>query len=338
MSKKCVFIIPYFGKFKNYFPLFLESCSHNENYDWLIFTDNTDPYTYPSNVKKYSTSFEAFKKTIQDRFDFEICLDVPYKLCDYKPAYGFVFEEIIKEYEYWGYCDCDLIFGSIDSVMAEAFSAGYEKMFSGGHCTIYKNTYENNRRFMKASSKSGELYRQAYTSNRIFAFDEMFYNENVHTLFIEDGAQVFETDLAFNVSTDAYMFRRKYYCSGCKGWKEEPQNRYIVFAQGHIYASPMLRSWKYGEEYLYAHFQGRKFETIEKQKTADGSLIFLPGKIFLQHGYPSLLTCIRWEIEWTTKERFVAFCKKIKRKLFSQRYFPIEHNPYVEENLGEIKK
>ena len=35
--EKVVFIIPYFGKFNNYFQLFLNSCAYNKKFEWLIF-------------------------------------------------------------------------------------------------------------------------------------------------------------------------------------------------------------------------------------------------------------------------------------------------------------
>ena len=50
--KKCCFIIPYFGNFPNYFQQFLNSCKTNQDYDWLIITDNVENYNYPKNVKK----------------------------------------------------------------------------------------------------------------------------------------------------------------------------------------------------------------------------------------------------------------------------------------------
>ncbi|HFI0095249.1 TPA: DUF6625 family protein [Streptococcus suis] len=32
----CTFVIPYFGSFPNYFPLFLKSCGYNRDYSWII--------------------------------------------------------------------------------------------------------------------------------------------------------------------------------------------------------------------------------------------------------------------------------------------------------------
>ena len=37
----------------------------------------------------------------------------PYKLCDYKPVYGLIFDEDLQDYDFWGHCDVDLIFGDI---------------------------------------------------------------------------------------------------------------------------------------------------------------------------------------------------------------------------------
>lgn len=44
---KKLIIIPYFGKFSNYFDLYLYSISRNEDIDFLFFTD-ADVASYPS--------------------------------------------------------------------------------------------------------------------------------------------------------------------------------------------------------------------------------------------------------------------------------------------------
>ena len=332
--KKCVFIIPYFGKFKNYFPVFLDSCSHNCSYDWIIFTDNDDVYNYPKNVRKIRMTFDKFRQIIQEKFSFEINLETPYKLCDYKPAYGYVFEEMIKQYDYWGYCDCDLVFGSMERFLSNVLEAGYDKVFAGGHCTIYKNSFENNRRFMKANSLYGELYKQAYTNSRIFAFDEMCYGVNVHTLFLDDGARVFAKDLSFNVSTDSYMFRRKYFNENNNMWIEESENKYIVYDEGHVYAGSMKMKSEPHQEYLYVHFQNRKFKIDDTQNSSTRHVVFLPEKILCYNEMPKDSSLFAWNVKCLTINRFLEFCRKYKRKLFNPQFFYVNHNPYEEESNG----
>ena len=92
-TKKCVFILPYFGKFNNYFPLFLKSCEKNPTYNWLIFTDCKEKYNYPENVDVVDMTLQELKKKAEDKFGFQISMETPYKLCDYKPAYGEIFSK-----------------------------------------------------------------------------------------------------------------------------------------------------------------------------------------------------------------------------------------------------
>ena len=90
---KIAVIIPYFGKFPNYFELFLKSCKMNPTIDWIIFTDSKENYHYPANVRRIETTFEELKSRFQKKFDFKIALDSPYKLCDYKVMTGYLFED-----------------------------------------------------------------------------------------------------------------------------------------------------------------------------------------------------------------------------------------------------
>lgn len=70
--KKCVLIIPYFGKFHNYFQLFLNSCGQNPEFDWLIFTDDRRDFVYPDNVRVHYCEFRDIQELFQSKFDFPI--------------------------------------------------------------------------------------------------------------------------------------------------------------------------------------------------------------------------------------------------------------------------
>lgn len=195
--KKCVLILPYFGKFNNYFQLFLNSCAYNKNYHWLIITDSLQSFMYPVNCTVVRMSFNECKEHIQDKFDFEIRLEKPYKLCDYKPAYGYIFEEYIYDYDYWGHCDNDIIFGDMSKFLNHLLEQDFDKLFAAGHLTLYKNTPENNRCFM--NNLNGEKsYKTVYQSDEIFAFDEDFQNFNVHRIFQQQGKHVYGEDFSLN--------------------------------------------------------------------------------------------------------------------------------------------
>ena len=38
-DKKIAFVVPYYGKFPDYFPLWLKTCGTNPTIDFLLFTD-----------------------------------------------------------------------------------------------------------------------------------------------------------------------------------------------------------------------------------------------------------------------------------------------------------
>ena len=261
-------ILPYFGKFNNYFPLFLKSCGYNPSYDFLIFTDNTDFYNYPQNVHVVPMTLNEFRANASQKLGFEPCIPTAYKLCDFKPAYGFLFEDYIQDYEYWGHCDCDLVFGNLEKVLSPVLDKDYDKIFAAGHLTIYKNTFDNNRRFMK-SLEGREIYREAFTTSRIYVFDENVRCSmnsdrlNVHTLFRDNDAKIYEKDLSFNVSPKKAKITRTAYNPQTQKFEED--HRYANLARYYLCADGLLVvSWNKDHavvnthQYLYMHLQSRR--------------------------------------------------------------------------------
>lgn len=205
--KKVAFIVPYFGKLPNYFQLFLNSCRLNKNFKWIIVTDDKTSYSWPQNVQKIDMSFEDLRQRIQSKFDFRIELPTPYKLCDYKPTYGYIFEDLIQDYPFWGYCDIDTIMGKLDNFLSSDFLNQYDKLFELGHMTIFKNTFENNRMFMKKIGGSFP-YKEALTSEDIFVFDEVSQKNSlsINDIFLQNGKNVFAADWSYNVSVTTTAF------------------------------------------------------------------------------------------------------------------------------------
>ena len=105
--KTIAYIIPYFGKLPEMFDLWLKSCALNPTIDWLLFTNDKTEHQYPNNVKVTYMTFTELVSKIQSKFPFKILVPSPYRLCDYKVAYGHIFEEELNNYDYWGYCDLD---------------------------------------------------------------------------------------------------------------------------------------------------------------------------------------------------------------------------------------
>lgn len=168
-------IIVYFGDFPDYFQLWLNSCRYNSSIDFLIFTDNDMSYDVPSNVKFIKTNLKKIKEIAQRKFDFNISLEYSYKLCDYKPAYGLIFEEYLTNYDFWGYCDIDVIFGNLRKFLDEDYLCNYDKIYRAGHFTLYKNDEKNKLGFEKIMDENnGYLYKSVFSTDSSFYFDEFY--------------------------------------------------------------------------------------------------------------------------------------------------------------------
>ncbi len=70
-NKRCVLILPYFGQFNNYFPLFLKSCEANPTYTWMIFTDNEFKYACPENVHVIKSHLMKYVRA-NEKFGFKL--------------------------------------------------------------------------------------------------------------------------------------------------------------------------------------------------------------------------------------------------------------------------
>lgn len=139
MNKLCCFVVPYFGKLPSTMPFFLKTCEFNANYNWIIFTDDRTAYPYPLNVQVEYCSFADIVALVNDKIGYQVKLKNPQKLCDMKPAYGYIFEEYLKDFDYWGYCDLDEYFGDLNHFISSERLTDFEKIYSLGHMTIFKN-------------------------------------------------------------------------------------------------------------------------------------------------------------------------------------------------------
>ena len=168
---KTAFLCPYFGTFPKHMQLWLNSCATNKDTTFYLFTDDKQNLNYPDNFIVKYTTLEELKEFFQSKFDFKISLSGVYKLGDYKPLYGYLFEDLIKDYDAWGYLDVpDEICGDVSEFVNEEAFKDADKLMTRGHMTIFKNTPEINRRFMANTGESFN-YRDLFSSEHFFNFE-----------------------------------------------------------------------------------------------------------------------------------------------------------------------
>ena len=313
--KSAVLILPYFGKFPDIFPLFLKTAAKNPNINFLIISDSEENIDYPGNVIVLSQTFSEFRELMEKRLGQTIVLEKPYKLCDYKPVNGYVLSEQIKQYDYWGYCDCDLIWGDLYSFIEPLMEKGYDKIFASGHLTLYRNTQENNELFRTLDE--GELFSKISKDNQIYWFDEDYKGKNnIHDLFLKSGKKVFTEDFSVNFNIDTNCFQRKMYSTENRTYIDIPyEKEQYYWDAGKIYQVKKKEETLAITEYPYIHFQLRYMHGVQSVLSEEQFKI-VPNRFLKHDKMPRTLD--EWKHErkvYFGGQRFIQLRRRIINKM-----------------------
>ncbi|MBQ7202772.1 MAG: hypothetical protein IJS03_02005 [Eubacterium sp.] len=310
------YVIPYFGKLPKYIKLWLMTAGCNPTVDFLIFTDDKTEYDYPDNVKVTFMTFEDMQKKVQAVYDFDICLERPYKLCDFKPTYGEVFRKELVGYDFWGHCDMDLIWGDIRKYYTDEVLSKYERVGFRGHSNLYRNTPEVCARY-RYHAKDCPSYKEVLSSDNNFAFDEPVMDAIYKELGIPfyskvDYANLSKYDYSFELTmqTEEEQYKNK--------------NQIFTFKDGHILRHYVYKDTLYTEEVMYLHYWCRP--TTIKVKNYD------PHKQLVI--YPDVTIESEAEI---TKEYVLSLCTQNRVKYYAKSIWANRKKLTIERIIFNIK-
>lgn len=135
---KTLLICPWFGDLPPWYDKYLENIKPLKamGYDFLM-----------------ERNLESFKKRVFRRLDIE-CPIVPGtgKVHDYRAVLGYLYNEELKDYNWWGHTDFDCVYGRVDNYMTDEFLRGID-VYSNhpnyicGPWTLYRNSFEVNNVF-----------------------------------------------------------------------------------------------------------------------------------------------------------------------------------------------
>lgn len=198
-----VLITCWYGDYPWYFPYFIHSCIYNPTVDFCIITDNLDEIVNkPKNVKVVFKTIEELKVIASKKLGFQVSINNAYKLCDYKPAYGFLFPEIVSGYDFWGHSDIDMVYGNIRDFMTEELLDNHDVVssrhdFVTGTFCLYRNAAITNKLFMESRD-----YTTVFSRPEHFCFDECNF------LFkeLQMGASIF--DFPNHIQSMTYLVKK----------------------------------------------------------------------------------------------------------------------------------
>jgi len=163
----------WYGPYPWYFSYFLNSCSFNPSVDFFIITDNEMiVHNSPVNVKIIYKRLDEIVEIASQKLGFRVSINHPYKLNDFKPAYGFIFYELIKGYDFWGHSDLDIIYGNIREFLTNEMLDAYDFIslrhdYTTGCFCLYRNNETLNTYFKRSKD-----YKKILADSRHYCFDE----------------------------------------------------------------------------------------------------------------------------------------------------------------------
>jgi len=193
------------GPLPCYFPLWLYTCRYNPEVKFLLFGSHLPEKSPVENVEFIPLTLDEFRRRASETVGFDVSLTHPRKICDFKPAYGDIFEEYVSGYDFWGHCDIDIIWGDMSFITEESIleendvvSARGDRFVSGA-CTLFKNNEE-----MRGMYKKSPSWRKVYSEPEMVSFSEACrrpnFKKNIGNIkeLVDTGNLVSMTDVVFN--------------------------------------------------------------------------------------------------------------------------------------------
>lgn len=151
---------------------YLESCRRNPSIDWLFFTDCGKPDNSPENVQFIDINFRDYCAHVSYRLGIIFNPDSSYKLCDIKPALGYIHAEHLCGYDFWAFGDIDVVYGDLRSyftnerLASKDLFATHQRRISGHLCLL------RNNETMRSAFKKIPRWQQRYADPQHQALDE----------------------------------------------------------------------------------------------------------------------------------------------------------------------
>ena len=260
-STVCLIAV-HFGPLPSWINLTLETFSRNTEFNLLLVTDQQIDRTYScGNIQVVKSSLTAFSDLASQQLGFSVQVKRGYKICDFRPAFGHIFESELKGYDYWGHIDLDTFWGDMATVLQPALINRSdiicgEPNHVGGPFCLYRNRAETNLLYQK-----NNYYQEAFQREDNVDFDEIGINFDNHGF--ETTVRQAESQGEISVYRDRQFYLQD---SDSSWWISQVQKAYpndrpfgtkFEFGAGE-WRSGKLTAVADGQDYLFYHFYDGK--------------------------------------------------------------------------------
>lgn len=171
---KAAIFIPYFGSWPEWIDLYFSSLRCNPILDVHFYTDLERPASAPENAIFHKYTFKEYCDAVSKKLKIYFHPDSAYKLCDLKPFYPIIHQDELFEYDYVGFGDIDVVYGSLSNFIDTLYSdQGDIDVFSthidriSGHFTLLRNVPEVLNKAFRIPR-----WKDRLQTNRHFGLDE----------------------------------------------------------------------------------------------------------------------------------------------------------------------
>jgi len=164
MLKK-LFIRPYFGVL----PEWMEQYNKNiiglkpDGFDWWIITD-----------KEFYSDLIQKKLGIKPNFDYDAC-----KSSEFGPAFGIIFEDYLKGYDFWGYTNLDVVYGNLKKFIPDTFLTCTDVFSDDPRDMCGPFSLCRNNKLVNNLFKEHPNWKQIFEDKKHNAFDEKGFTDIV---------------------------------------------------------------------------------------------------------------------------------------------------------------
>lgn len=261
----------YFGHLPAHFDCFLRSCEFNPSIQWVILTDDSTPWELPGNVRLQYTTVPELRALFSRKLGFEVSLEHAYILCDFRPAFGLLFDEIFAGFAFWGHCDLDVIFGDLRHFLRPDILEKNDRILQRGHLSIYRNTDKVNRYFMNSAPGAMD-YRKVFQDPTYCGFDEW---KGIYRILRFHGVPQYREEIVADIASPTRYTYSRFETT------ELPNHPLQVF---YWYRGKVFQAYMNSElgvedrEVAYIHFQKRPMPKPDfDSRHAEGFLITTEG-------------------------------------------------------------
>lgn len=306
---KIAVIVAWFGKLPAYFPAWLRSAERNPDIDFFLFFDQ-EVKVESSNIYIERTTLEHETSRASKALKEKVEISSAYKFCDLRPFFGLVYADYLAGYDYWGYCDVDLVFGQIRRFLTDDILSKYDRFYEWGHFSLFKNNEKMNHIY----DLPGCLYTRDETlrgtvkvnAEEHYGINRICQKNNIAWYRKIDFADfyVYCSDLQLSDKRYNYVHQVFY-------WEDGRVYRAAIDENGNVVT----------DEYVYIHWQKRNPKLDNILLADDAFFITTDRLVRKEKGVPSAETIIKISPEISDrarkKEKWIYFRKKMREFLKS---------------------